>query len=250
MTADLPRGERLEHELHHAEVLLASPEEIWGWGTPAGMARARRRGRLIVEAGSMGPGTRTLEVGCGTGLFTQLVSQCGASIEACELSEKLLERARGRTYGGPVTFVAGDATDLSGRQRESYDVVWGSSVLHHLDLDPFLAAALALLKPGGRLVFAEPNMLNPQVLAERKIGWLRKARGVSPDETAFVRFGLKRVLERHGFAEVSILPHEFLHPAIPERLLSAGQLVTSLLEKVPLLREMAGSLLICARKPE
>jgi hypothetical protein len=50
----------------------AGPEGIWGWGTPAGQVRARRRAELIVSAPELRPGIRALEIGCDTGLFTEL----------------------------------------------------------------------------------------------------------------------------------------------------------------------------------
>jgi 2-polyprenyl-3-methyl-5-hydroxy-6-metoxy-1,4-benzoquinol methylase len=74
---------RLIREKEHAKVLLHNPEGIWGWGTPAGRARSERRARLIIEAGNITARSLTLEIGCGTGVFTELVSKSGASITAC-----------------------------------------------------------------------------------------------------------------------------------------------------------------------
>jgi hypothetical protein len=73
---------------------------------------------------------------------------------------------------------------------------------------------------------------------------VRKWAGASPDETAFVRFQLERSMKRIGFVDVNIWPHEFLHPAIPEALIPPVEKLTSLLEKLPLVREIGGSLLI------
>jgi SAM-dependent methyltransferase len=241
---------RLQRELEHAELLLQSPEEIWGWGTPAGRARAARRAELIIEAGDLRPGLRTLEIGCGTGLFTQLVSRSGAAIDACELSEKLLSLAAGRTFHSPVRLLCGDVLRLELPPEGPYDVLWGSSVLHHMDLGAFLLRAFRLLKAGGCLVFAEPNMLNPQVWLERHLDWLRRRRGVSPDETAFYRWETERALKRAGFMRVVVEPHEFLHPAVPAFLVPAAQAVTRVAERLWPVRELAGSLLIRAARGE
>jgi 2-polyprenyl-3-methyl-5-hydroxy-6-metoxy-1,4-benzoquinol methylase len=100
--------------------------------------RAERRARLIIEAGDITANSVTLEIGCGTGVFTELVSRSGASITACELSEELLELASNKTYASKVDFINCDASQLGPEHNGRYDVVWGSSVLHHIDLKLFL----------------------------------------------------------------------------------------------------------------
>jgi 2-polyprenyl-3-methyl-5-hydroxy-6-metoxy-1,4-benzoquinol methylase len=242
--------DRLTHEHQHAQILLKDPEGIWNWNSPAGRARAQRRADLIIQAGNIKSNSTTLEVGCGTGVFTQLVSQSGASITACELCQPLLEIASKKTYGSQIDFLNEDAMSLGGHHIGRYDVLWGSSVLHHLDLNIFLQRSLDLLKPGGRFVFAEPNMMNPQIFLERKIPYLRRRAGNSEDETAFVRWSLKKQLLKAGFINVSIYPHEFLHPAIPDGLIGFFQSVNNVLEHLWLIKEIAGSVLIKAEKPK
>ena len=56
-------------------------------------------------------------------------------------------------------------------------------------------------------------------------------------------------LRAKGFADVRVWPHEFMHPATPLRLIPSVQSLSYILEKLPVLREIAGSLLIFARKP-
>jgi len=246
---EVSKQDRLSHEHAHAEVILSDPEGIWRWDSPAGCARAERRARLIAEAGLINSDSVTLEIGCGTGVFTQLVSQTGATIIACELCESLLEIASGKSYGSEVHFLNQDAMSLGADHEERYDVLWGSSVLHHLDLSIFLPESLKLLKPGGRFVFAEPNMLNPQIWLERKVPYFRRRAGNSEDETAFYRWSLKKLLTREGFVNISIRPHEFLHPAVPKPLIGIFQSLNKILEHFWPISEIAGSLLIRAEKP-
>src|SRR5258706_15954126 len=88
---------RVANEVEHGKYLAAgSAEDIWGWGTPAGRLRARRRATLIVEGAQLGPKTKAVEIGCGTGLFTEMFAQSGAEIVAVDLSPDLLEVARRR----------------------------------------------------------------------------------------------------------------------------------------------------------
>ena len=171
------------HELEHGKYLAAgSAEEIWGWGTPAGQERARRRAAVILEGASVTSSSRILEIGCGTGMFTAAFAKSRADIVAVDISPDLLAKAAERNLAR-VRFVQKNFEDCE--LEGPFDAVIGSSVLHHLDIERALPKIFNLLKPGGRLSFAEPNMLNPQVFCERH--FRRFFPYVSPDETAFVR---------------------------------------------------------------
>ena len=239
---------RSKHELQHGEFLAAAEdvELAWGWGTPAGMERAKRRARLIAEGARLGPGVYALEVGCGTGVFTEMFAQTGAQLVAVDISPDLLEKAAMR--GLPSTQVQFiekrfEHCDIEG----PFDAVVGSSVLHHLELASALSTIYALLKSGGLLSFAEPNLLNPQVFVERK--FRRWFPYVSPDETAFVRWRLKGDLAGAGFEDIEITPRDWLHPATPASMIGPVGALGRLLENVPVLRSFAGSLFIRARRP-
>jgi 2-polyprenyl-3-methyl-5-hydroxy-6-metoxy-1,4-benzoquinol methylase len=240
---------RLQHEIEHGRYLVQSgnPELIWNWDTPAGRVRANRRGSLLTQAAQLKPGMQVLEVGCGTGLFTEMMARSGARILAVDISPELIEEARKRDL--PADQVEWRTIAFEECADTSFDAIVGSSVLHHLEMVPALSRMYQLLKPGGRLAFAEPNMLNPQVWAERHIESVRRRNGASPDETAIVRWRLARDLRAIGFTDVHIRNTDWLHPATPPALIPAVASLGLLLEKVPLIREFSGSVLIQARKP-
>jgi SAM-dependent methyltransferase len=121
-------------------------------------------------------------------------------------------------------------------------------VLHHLDLTRALPEMLRVLKPGGAFVFTEPNMLNPQIMLQKNFPPLKRLMGDSPDETAFFRWGIARELSRAGFSAPAVRPFDFLHPWVPGALAKSAERLGSFLERIPLLREIAGSLLITASK--
>src|SRR3982751_3149942 len=81
-------NERSQREILHGRQLatLGDPELIWNWATPAGQARAKRRAKLLAEAARPQPGMSVLEVGCGTGLFTEMLAAYGAHILAVDIS--------------------------------------------------------------------------------------------------------------------------------------------------------------------
>jgi len=238
---------RAEHEINHGELLAGSDTElIWGWGTPAGRVRAMRRARLIGRGAGLAPNMHILEIGCGTGMFTEMFAQTRARIIAVDISPDLLKKAAERKLPkDKVQFMEKrfENCDVDG----PFDAIIGSSILHHLELKIALQRIFKLLKPGGVLSFAEPNMMNPQVFVERK--FRRFFPHISPDETAFIRWGLKRTLQQSGFTNIEIIPFDWLHPAVPQFLINSISMVGRSLEAIPFLREFSGSLYIKAIRP-
>ena len=84
-------------------------------------------------------------------------------------------------------------------------------------------------------------------MTARRFRWLFPY--VSPDETALKRWTLKRDLESAGFTSVAITPFDWLHPSTPAPLISIVSATGAVLERLPLAREFAGSLLISAVRP-
>jgi SAM-dependent methyltransferase len=240
---------RLAREIEFHRSIADRAEQVWNWDTPAGRTRAARRARFFVEHGGLRPGRLALEIGCGTGLFLDQVAQSGATVRALDLSTHLLARARARVAGrANVALQCGNAEQMP-YPAGTFDAVYGSSVLHHLDLDRALAEVFRVLKPGGRIVFTEPNILNPQCAVMFKVDATKPFFGVSPDEMAFSRFRAVRALRAAGFGQATVTPFDFLHPSTPGALVQSLAGLGAAAERVPLLREIAGSLLIRAAKP-
>ena len=120
--------------------------------------------------------------------------------------------------------------------------------MHHLEIDNALSEFNRVLKPNGTIYFTEPNMLNPQIVLQKNIPFLKKRMGDSPDETALSRWSMRRKLIAHGFKQIEILPFDFLHPKTPKFFLRIVNDLGLVLEKIPLLSEIAGSLYIHAIK--
>lgn len=187
-----------------------------------------------------------LELGCGTGEFTRRVARAGAGLVALDLSPDLLAKANSRVRTG-ASFVRADATVLPFHSA-SFDAVYGCSILHHLEVEAALSEVRRVLRPGGRLVFSEPNLLNPQNFVMFKVRPLRPYIGFSPDEMAFTRRAIIRVLRRLDFRSIRVRYFDFLHPAIPGRLVPVAAPALAALERVPLVRAFSGSLLIDAER--
>ncbi|OGU25712.1 MAG: hypothetical protein A2X85_14200 [Geobacteraceae bacterium GWF2_54_21] len=236
---------RLENEIRHGAFIADNPGTIWNWESPAGKIRWRRRAAML--SGHITPGMKVLELGCGAGYYTKELVLTGADISAIDISPDLLALAEQNVSSDHVTFLRENAYAM-GFENESFDTVVGSSVLHHLDVKPAIREIHRVLKKGGSMVFTEPNMLNPQIMLQKNIPYLKERLGDSPDETAFFKWQLIRLLKNHGFREITVEPFDFLHPSIPRVLIPAFERLNTWLEHTPFLKEIAGSLFIRAHK--
>jgi SAM-dependent methyltransferase len=237
-------------ERDHFEALLAARGALyWAERTAAGRRRRAIRSRLLATyAGVTAPGGRILEVGCGIGDYTRgLASATAAEVVSVDVAPGLVLHAR-REHASRVHFVAADVEKLP-FAAGSFDAVVGNAVLHHLRLDRTVPEMLRVLAPGGRLCFAEPNMLNPQVFLERNVRWIGERLDNSPGETAFVRWRVRRVLTDLGVENVHARPFDFLYPLTPAPLIGVIERLGRVLERIPGVAEIAGSLLISGRKP-
>jgi SAM-dependent methyltransferase len=104
-----------------------------------------------------------LDVGCGMGRYSLILAARGFRVEGLDISQVLLERLRDYAAGRfDIPLHCADMRHPPEELKGAFDAVAGFFVLHHLaTLDGALVALTPLLKPGGRMVFLEPNPFNP-----------------------------------------------------------------------------------------
>ena len=101
-----------------------------------------------------------LEVGCGNGVFARRMAQLGARVIAADFSEQFLERARAHVteHADRIEYRYLDATDraqLLALGEKSFDAIVSNMVIMDMaNIEPLMQVIPALLKPGGRFVFA------------------------------------------------------------------------------------------------
>ena len=112
----------------------------------------------LLDLTGVGPGTRLLDIACGSGYAAALAAARGADVTGVDITPALLVIARERTPTG--TFLEGEMDALP-LPDSRYDVVTSINGFQFA-LDPLTAFAEAarVLVPGGRLAaatFAEPE---------------------------------------------------------------------------------------------
>ena len=105
----------------------------------------------------------TLEIGAGMGRYTIPLLERGYRVEALDLSPVLLARLAEYNAGRPRPGLhAADIADPPAELEGRFDAAIGFFTLHHLhDLGACFGGIRRVLRPGGRVVFLEPNPLNP-----------------------------------------------------------------------------------------
>ncbi len=181
------------------------------------------------------PGMRVLEVGCGMGRYTLILAELGIRIEGLDLTPFLLEQLAKYNAGRfDLPLHCCDIIDHPARLDGQFDAVLGFFMLHHLhDLVGSFAAMAKMVKPGGQLVFVEPNAYNPlyylQIMLTPGMTW-QGDRGI-------VRMRPNVVfpaMQEAGLQPGSLTRFGFFPPFIANH--PAGARIESFLEGLPVLK--------------
>jgi 2-polyprenyl-3-methyl-5-hydroxy-6-metoxy-1,4-benzoquinol methylase len=157
---------------------------------------------------------RILEVGCGPGTWTRVVSARCRTLTAIDISEKMIQSARGYAQASNITFVCSDFMLFTTMER--YDKVFAVRVFEHFqDKAEFLHHSRELLKPGGQFVLITktiPSIWNGRVSINRTMRRLfRRPVATYPHSTDFWMkrvspWKVRRLLSRAGFENVDVVP--------------------------------------------
>lgn len=99
---------------------------------------------------------KCLEIGCGTGKNTEWLTTKGEEILAIDLSEEMLEIAKGKVLTRNVRFTKADINNDWDFTEESFDLVVCSLVLEHIeDIDRIIGLISERMIRGGTLYIGE-----------------------------------------------------------------------------------------------
>lgn len=244
---------RIIKEREHFDKLAQNSDSSWwGFRTPAAKLRFERRIKILkdfLSLDTLSSNKQILECGCSSGEFTKYLSSFltgNIQITSIDISQAQLNIAKNNINDDKIRFVLGDVSCLEFNDS-TFDFVIGNSILHHLDLDSALPEIRRVLKPTGKIIFFEPNMLNPQVFISLSNPFFRKMNQASPDETAFLSWEIKKTFLDAGFTNLQVKPFDFLHPLTPPYLFDFVKHLEGFLEST-FLSLIAGSIIIKANK--
>ena len=171
----------LDANVRYHDLAAAHYDSKWGINYDE-VGQAQVTGKLRKALGhEPGHYDRALEIGAGTGYFTLNLLRAGVigDAVATDISPGMLqalERSAGE-LGERVETAACEAAELPFGD-DSFDLVFGHAVLHHLpDLDAAFREFWRVLRPGGLIAFCgEPSRYGDRIAAVPKRG----ARALSP----------------------------------------------------------------------
>lgn len=163
----------------------------------------------LLDALEVSPGTRLLDVSCGTGIVSAAAASRGASVTGIDFSSVMLSRAR--SLHPKLDFRLGDA-EAPDFPDESFDAVAiNFGMLHYQHPERALFQAHRVLRPGGRAaytVWAPPDQSRAFEVVYGSIRDYGTLEVPLPPGPPFFRFGdpdeSLRVLVEAGFQEPRI----------------------------------------------
>lgn len=216
---------RIEAQRNYWDRLAAGYDHRYGYDTEKGKAKLARKVARVVEILNLKRGDFVLELGCGTGVYSKLLSEYGLQVIAIDASEGMLKIARQRTR--KVDFLNGDAQELTFKEN-TFDAVVGFYILQYCDASKTVKEAVRVVIPEGKVTFIEPNCLNPIVFAKTKIGLVKRLEHISREATSFRAAQLSNYFRLLNRVQVHYIEYGSL----------------GYFQRVPLVRQVAGSLIV------
>lgn len=165
-TANAPERIDRERQFHDREYQDQSRRRIWSFYTVARRCYEAYRSFLIRECS----GKDVLEYGCGSGSVAPLLAPSAGRVTGIDLSAVAIDQARSAATakGLDIDYRVMNAEAMS-FDDESFDLICGSGILHHLDLRAAYGELARTLRPAGKAVFLEPLGHNPLINLYRRL---------------------------------------------------------------------------------
>lgn len=144
-------------------------------------------------AGGELSGQHVLEVGCGRGVGAEVIlDRLGAAeVTAFDFDESMVDLARKRLRGRPVSLSVGDVCEIAA-PAAGVDTVVDFGIIHHVPSWQVAVAEIArVLRPGGLLLFEEV----PRRMLD---SWAFRTFTVHPEDNRFESDEFAAELARNG----------------------------------------------------
>jgi 2-polyprenyl-3-methyl-5-hydroxy-6-metoxy-1,4-benzoquinol methylase len=95
-----------------------------------------------------------LDIGCGKGELSFMLSQKSKSVIAVDLADKMIEKAKVLHANNNIKYICGNILDMK-FENNSIDVIITTATAHHLPYEWLLCFAKDKLKEGGKLIILD-----------------------------------------------------------------------------------------------
>ncbi|MDD4858024.1 MAG: class I SAM-dependent methyltransferase [Candidatus Krumholzibacteria bacterium] len=243
----------------------------WFLGSRSRAYIARRRFRAVTALLDAAPRGRALDAGCGWGYNLFLLANEGFAPVGIDIvqSDFLAARKIAEANGFNAMLAGADLASLP-FAADSFAAVTAVETFEHVyesDRAAALSEAWRVLVPGGALAFSTPNYSSIVETGKRAIvkmpvlkrffpGMCYPASDVKREDYHPYRYHkpapraeIVRLLENAGFRVASMRTIIFIWKNVPDALFPLVRFSESILERIPLVRALASTLVVLARKP-
>jgi len=214
--------------------------------------RMDRRSRFIMDKMDLSKPNDILEIGCGLGDISYYIAKhTKGTVLGTDLCQPFIDEASKNYKLANLQFDVLDFNYPEKLNGRKFDYIIGNGILHHLyyNLDETFLRLKELLKDGGRIIFMEPNIVNPYCfLIFGTTQYFRNWANLEPDEKAFTKCYLRKKLKNAGFKNIKVDNKDFLLPMTPSFLIKPIVIIGDIVEKIPVLKLMAQSVFLSAEK--
>ena len=154
----------------HERLQTQWTESAQDWIATDQAVRTGMLDRWILDALGDVSGKSVIDIGCGEGRFSRVLSKLGATVTGVDLTEPLIARARSLASEGE-TYIIGNAENLDGIADENFDLAVSYIVLVDLlDYRAAINAAYRVLRSGGRFIVCNIHPMRSSVPG----GWIKQ----------------------------------------------------------------------------
>ena len=144
---------------------------LWEKGDFTRIAQTMRQsGEELVESIGVEPGMKVLDLGCGDGTTALPAARKGAEVLGVDIAANLVAAGNARAQAAGLdnlTFREGDASNLSGIEAESFDLVVSVfGAMFAPRPDDVAKEMVRVTKPGGRIVMGNWIPGDPTLVAQ------------------------------------------------------------------------------------
>jgi ubiquinone/menaquinone biosynthesis C-methylase UbiE len=185
----------------------------------------------------------SLDAGCGPGHVSYTFeSRTPFKMVGMDLSSTVLTAAnRYKKIKGYKTELAVGDLENNCFKDNSFDIVILVATIHHFpNFDTPLSSIYRILRPGGKLIIYDSNLLFPPVLWRSWKLKLKKQPWGTENEWPFTKFHLKKSLKRTGYKITSLSNIRYLPLSMVRNRLNVDKFIS----KIPIIN-LFGSVILC-----